>query len=276
MATSAFLESILPQNKLSGTKILIPNFKKTNINSKQQQMKSPIYLTLVLLLFTTAIQAQNFDEPKNVAIPDEETKTATKAEEKVTPNVAAVAVAMEKVFYINAKRAGLTEEKTKDLITIIDERNQVLKDLDTRKKQANAPFSIEDPGTLFNFKIKEARNQYAKKISQLVTYKQYCYFVVDNYREEAIEKAKPEYMQLSKNNPDLTKDQKMKLYKLIYSYHLNQLLTNSYLSFDTNLLKPKLGVLRFNFEKEFAKTCKEYNVKTTEIKGSNSNDFQWN
>lgn len=239
-------------------------------------MKKPIYLTLVLLLFTAGIQAQNFDEPKNATIPDEETKTTPKSAEKELPNASVVAAAMEKVFYVNAKRAGLTDEKTKDLIKIINERNQVLKDLDTRKKQANAPFSIEDPGTLFNFKIKEARNQYAKKISQLITYNQFGYFVVDNYRDEAIEKAKPEYMQLSKSNPDLTKDQKMKLYKLIYSYHLNQLLTNAYLSFDTNLLKPKLGVLRFNFEKEFAKTCKEYNVKTTESKQSSSNNFQWN
>ncbi|POY39796.1 hypothetical protein C3L50_08170 [Flavobacterium alvei] len=237
-------------------------------------MKRLIYLAILLL--ATAIQAQNFDEPKNASIPDEETKTATKSAEKEPHNASVVAAAMEKVFYINAKRAGLTDDKTKDLIKIIDERNQVLKDLDTRKKQANAPFSIEDPGTLFNFKIKEARNRYAKKISQLVTYNQYCYFVVDNYREEAIEKAKPEYMQLSKGNPDLTKDQKQKLYKLIYSYHLNQLLTNSYLSFDSNLLKPKLGVLRFNFEKEFAKTCKEYNVKVNESKGSTSNGFQWN
>lgn len=239
-------------------------------------MKRPIYMTLAILLLTTAIQAQNFDEPKNIAIPEEETKTDTKTEEKANPNAAVVAAAMEKAFYMNAKRANLTDEKTQELIKIINERNQVLKDLDTRKKQANAPFSVEDPGTLFNFKIKEARNYYAKKVSELIPYKQFCYFVVDNYREEAIEKAKPDYNQLSKNNPDLTKDQKMKLYKLIYSYHLNQLLTNAYLSFDTNLLKPKLGVLRFNFEKEFAKTCKEYNVKTTESKATASNDFQWN
>lgn len=237
-------------------------------------MKILIYLAILLLTIT--IQAQNFDEPKNATIPDEETNTTTKSTEKISPNGTVVAVAMEKVFYINAKRAGLTDEKTQELIKIISKRNQVLKDLDTRKKEANASFSIEDPGTLFNFKIKEARNYYAKKISQLITYNQFGYFVVDNYRDEATEKAKPEYMQLFKNNPDLTKDQKLKLYKLIYGYHLNQLLTNAYLSFDTNLLKPKLGVLRFNFEKEFAKTCIEFNVKTIEVKESASNDFQWN
>ncbi|WP_281636259.1 hypothetical protein [Flavobacterium marginilacus] len=239
-------------------------------------MKIPIYLTLAVLLFATRVQSQNFDEAKNVNVPSEETKTNTKSDGKQIPNISVVTASMEKVFYINAKRAGLTEENTKDLIKIIEERNQVLKDLDNRKKLANGAFSVEDPGTLFNFKIKEARNFYAKKISQLITYNQFGNFVVDNYRDEATEKAKPEFMQLSKNNPDLTKDQKLKLYKLIYSYHLNQLLTNAYLSFDSNLLKPKLGVLRFNFEKEFAKTCKEFNVKTAEVKEAASNDFQWN
>lgn len=240
-------------------------------------MKKIIYSALVVLLSTTAIQAQNFDESKNVTLPDEETNvTAGKSMEKELPNTNATAAAMEKVFYLNAKRADLTEEKSKALLKIIDERNKVLKDLDTKKKQANATFSIEEPGTFFNFKIKEARNFYARKISELITYKQYCYFVVDNYREEAVRKATQEYSQLIKNNPDLIKEQKIKLFKIIYNFHLNQLMTSAYLSFDTYLQKPKLGVLRFNFEKEFAKTCKELNIKTAESNESNKNDFQWN
>lgn len=239
-------------------------------------MKTPICLMMMILLYTSAILAQNFDEPKKLTIPEDETTTVAKSTENVEPNTSAVAIAMEKIFYANAKRAELTDEKTQELIKIINERNKVLKDLDSGKKQAETSFSIQDPGTLYNFKIKEARNLYAKRISYLITYKQFCYFVVDNYREEAIEKAKLEYNQLNKNNPDLTKEQKLKLYKLIYSYHLNQLLTNAYLSFDSNLLKPKLGVLRFNFEKEFAKTCQEFNIKTAEPKGATNNNFQWN
>lgn len=237
-------------------------------------MKKTIYLAI--FLFATAIQAQNFEESKKTAIPDEETNANAKSAEKESPNASVIAAAMEKVFYINAKRAELTDEKTQELIKIINERNQVLKDFDTQKKKANGPYCVEDPGTFFNFKIKNARNLYAQKISNLITYKQFCYFVVDNYREEAIENSKTEYYQLSNNNPNLTKDQKTNLYKLIYNYHLNQLLTSAYLSFDSNLLKPKLGVLRFKFEKEFANTCKEYNIKTSEANVSNKNDFQWN
>jgi hypothetical protein len=236
-------------------------------------MKTPIYRTLAFLLLTTAgIQAQNFDEPKKVTVPDEKSATEKVVENRLSNSTDS----SEKVFYENAKRAELTEEKTQQLLKIIQERNIVLKDLENKKKQADASFSIQDPGTLYNFKINQARNQYAKKISRLLTYNQYCYFIVDTYREEAKEDSRLEFFQLLKSNPDLTKEQKLKLYKPIYSYHLNQLLTTAYFSFDKNLQKPKLGVLRFNFEKEFAKICQENNIKTAEPKEANSNNFQWN
>lgn len=244
-------------------KFQIPNSKKTFIHA-------------VLLLITIATQAQNFEDPIKPNIPEEITNNTVKSPENIVTDPNAIAIAMEKAFYKNAKLAGLTDEKTQELIKIINERNQVLKDLDTRKKQANAAFSIQDPLTLYNLKIKEARNEYTRKISSMITYNQYCYFIVDDYREEVKEKSDLEYLQLSKNNPHLTKDQKLKLHKLIYNYYLNKTLTAVYFSFDTNIQKPKLGFLRFNFEKEFAAISKEYNIKIGESKQSNSNNFQWN
>lgn len=187
-----------------------------------------------------------------------------------------IEAAIKQKFYENAAHAGLSETKTKEILKIIEERNQVIKDLDTKKKQVHAPYSIQDPGTLYNFKINNARNQYARKINTALTYKEYCAFAIEDYNSEAQENAKPEYEQLINNNGNLTDNQKKKLSGFVYNYHLNLLLTTAYYSYDKTLQKPKLGILRFNFEKEFKKMCKEYNIKTSEGGEGNTNGFEWN
>lgn len=212
-------------------------------------MKKKIFQILVLLLFVNTMEAQNTIE-SNKSTKDQ--------------------------FYENVKKAGLSETKTTELLKIIDERNRVLKDLDTKKKQADAPYSIQDPGTLYNFKINNARNYYAKKINSLLTYKEYCEFAVDDYKNEAQENAKIEYEQLIHNNTNLTEKQKKDFYRLVYNYHLNQFLITAYYSYDKTQQKPKLGILRFNFEKELKKMCTEYNIKVHESSGENTNGFQWN
>lgn len=236
MAMSAFLELTAKPSKLNGTK----HFIKITTT-----MKKKVFQILTLLLFINGMQAQNSVETKER-------------------------------FYKNAAKAGLTEEKTKELLKIIDERNQVLKDLDTKKKQADAPYSIQDPGTLYNFKINNARNYYAKKINSSLTYQEYSEFAFEDYKNEAIANAKIEYEPLVTNNPDLTDSQKKKLYELLYQYHLDQLLTTAYYSFDKTMQKPKLGILRFKFEREFKKLSTEYNLKTTETANKNTNGFEWN
>lgn len=217
--------------------------------SKKTAMKQKAFQIVALLLFINGMQAQNNNEPKN------NTKDR---------------------FYENVKKAGLTEIKTIELLKIIEERNKVLKDLDTKKKQADAPYSIQDPGTLYNFKINNARTYYAKKINSLLTYKEYAEFTVEEYKNEAQENTKIEYEQLINNNTGLTEKQKKNLYLFIYNYHLNQFLTTAYYGFDKTQQKPKLGILRFNFEKEFKKLSKEYSLKVYEASGENTNGFQWN
>jgi hypothetical protein len=229
-------------------------------------MKKQASMICIIFFFMTGLQAQNFEE-SNVA--DGEMYTATE-KEKLTES------ATKQKFYESAKRAGLTETKTNELLKIIADRNRVLKDLDTKKKEANAPYSIQDPGTLYNFKINNARNYYARKINVLLTYKEYCDFAVENYNIEAGGNAKTEYQQLIQNNTNLNESQKKKIWRFLYNYHLNQLLTSAYYSYDKTLQKPKLGILRFNFEKEFKKVCKEYNIKTSEGGEGNTNSFEWN
>lgn len=203
-------------------------------------------------------------------------QSENKIKSTTSENNNAAESAIKNRFYQNAKLADLSAEKTEELLKLIDERNKVLKDLDTKKKQAEAPFSIQDPGTLYNFKINEARNYYAKKINYKLTYKQFCFFAADDYQQEAKDSAEIDYSQVIENNPNLSLEQKKQLYNLIYNYHLDKYLTTGYFSFDKTLQKPKLGIVRFNFEKEYIKICKEFNIKISKSNNPSNNNFQWN
>jgi hypothetical protein len=226
-------------------------------------MKNPIYPLLALLFLTIGMMAQSISANKKQS-QSEDKKNATAIENQ-----------MKTKFYEKAKQANLTQEKTEELVGLIEERNKVLKDLNAKKNNADLSFSIQDPVTMLNNKITDAQNQYAQKILKALTYEEFSHFVRDDYDQEAAESAKVEFFKLIQKKPDLTKGQKVKIIELFYNYHLNQLLYNDYLRFDTSLQMPKLKALKFTFEKELAKICKEYGINFTAPTGTNSNDFQW-
>jgi len=240
-------------------------------------MKTTICLIIPVFLLVTLVQAQSVAQSNNTRISlDSIDINDVESKESSLVDKNDMKTEMSKVFYENIKRAGLSQEKTNELIKIIQERNKSLKYLDTWKEQYDDSYTLEDRGTLYNFKANACRNLYAKKINSLLTYQEYCCFIVDEYREEANENSKLEYQQLLKSNPSLSKEQKIKLYNLIYNYHLNQCLTKIYLSFDRRLQKTTLGVLKVNFEKDFAKMCKEFNIKKTDPKETKNNNFKRN
>lgn len=217
-------------------------------------MKTRFYFILILFAATLSLQAQK----------------------SFKPNTAVIADSLKTVFYKNAKSAALTPEKTKELLKIIDERNVVIANFIAKRERYNAPFNVQDPWVMYNYKIDQAQKYYIKKITDILSYQEYSYFVVVNFREEAEQKSRLEYKQLLDSNPNLNDEQKVKLYDLINSYQLNLLITTAYYNSDKTLQKAKQGALTFNFEKEFAKTCKEFNIKIDKLKESSANNFQWN
>jgi hypothetical protein len=217
-------------------------------------MKATIYLILLSIFSSASLQAQKVTQPNTTAIAD----------------------SLKTVFYKDAKRAGLTTEKTKELLKIIDERNKVIADFDAKKKRYYAPFSVMDPDVAYTYKIDIAQKLYAKKIKNLLNYEQYFQFIDFYFRDEAEQKAKEEMYQLTIGNPALTDEQKIKLYDLIYNHYLNFKVSYSYYNGDFNLQKSKQAGLTFVFEKRFAEMCKEFNIKIEKIRESSANNFQWN
>jgi hypothetical protein len=239
-------------------------------------MITRIRLIIPVLLLVTVVQAQTVVQSNDTHISLDSININVESKESSLVDKNAVKAEMSKVFYENAKRAGLSQEKINEIIKIIQERNKILKDLDIWKEQYDDNYTLEDRGNLYNFKANAYRNLYSKKINNLLTYQEYCYFIVDEYREVANENSKLEYQQVLKSNPSLSKEQEIELYDLIYNYHLNECLTKIYLSFDRTLQYPRLGVLRVNFEKNFAKMCKKFNIKTTDPKETKNNNFKRN
>ncbi|WP_310559797.1 hypothetical protein [Flavobacterium sp.] len=217
-------------------------------------MKTTFYLFLTLFFITISLQAQ---------------KT-------VKPNTAAIADSLKTIFYQNAKFAKLTDKKTNELLKIIDERNKVVAGFIAKRERHNAPFNVQDPWVMYNYKIDQAQKYYAKKINNLLSYAEYAQFVIVNFKEEAELNSKLELKQVLDSNPNLTKEQQQQLYNLIFEYQLNLLMTGGYYNFDQMLQKSKKGAWSFTFEKEFAKTCKEFNIKIDKLKESSANNFQWN
>jgi hypothetical protein len=236
-------------------------------------MKNKITIALLFLLVSSIAMAQSKETP---------TKTNSKSESSTNPIVESSsaneketdAEAKQK-FLDRAKKAGITDEQINQILMLISKRAEELRALTAENKKANSTYSILEPGEQYSTKMKLVRNKYTKLINTSMTYQQFCAMMVDDFRNQGHENSKLEFIQLIKANPSLTKEQQVKLYDTIYNFHLNELLTTSYLSFDLTLQKPKLGSLRFEFEKTFANLCKEYNIKTANDKETN-NSFQWN
>lgn len=178
-------------------------------------------------------------------------------------------------FLDKAKKAGIPEEKIDQILLLMSKRGEEMRALTAENKKANSAFSILEPGEQYSAKMRIVRNRYAKLINMSMSYQQFCAMMVDDFRDQGHENSKIEFLQLIRDNPDLTKEKQKKIYDTIYNFHLNELLTISYLSFDQTLQKPKLGSLRFEFEKSFSALCKEYKIKTAATNEVN-NSFQWN
>lgn len=236
-------------------------------------MKNKITIAFLFLLTSSVAIAQDKVHSKKTNLPTEKTANLI-SESNSTTGTETDAEAKQK-FFDKAKKAGIPDEKVNQILVFISKRGEELRALTAENKKANSTYSILEPGEQYSAKMRIVRNRYAKLINTSMTYPQFGAMMVDDFRDQGHENSKLEFMQLIRSNPGLTKEQQVKLYDTIYNFHLNELLTTSYLSFDQTLQKPKLGSLRFEFEKTFASLCKEYNIKTASSNDAN-NSFQWN
>lgn len=238
-------------------------------------MKNKITIALLFLLTTSITIAQDAENTKKTSTPNQ-SPTGVITEKSVEKKQSKESADLEakQRFIDKAKNAALTVEKTNEILTLISKRAEELKSL-TAEYKKNGDYSVMEPTELYNSKMRAVRNRYLKLINTSLTYIEFAAMMVDDYRAQANENSKLEFKQLVNANPKLSKEQLTKIYETIYNFHSNELMTKAYLSFDVTLQKPRLGILRFEYEKAFASLCKEYNIKTATTTETN-NSFQWN
>ena len=149
-----------------------------------KKMKNPIYSVLSLLFLSTIMVAQGVANKK---------QSQSESEKKAI----AIEKEMREKFYEKAKQANLNKEKTDELVNLIDERNRVMKELHSKKSIAELSFSVQDPHIMLNNKITYTQNQYDQKIIKALTYEQFSQFVFDDYKEDAGESAKNEFLKIA-------------------------------------------------------------------------------
>ncbi|NJB82056.1 hypothetical protein [Wenyingzhuangia aestuarii] len=182
----------------------------------------------------------------------------------------------EKSFYEKAQKAGLNNNKTERLLELIKERNEALTNYKQSQKQEHqtALFSLTETSEIKKpFIIKK---EFAQKLNDLLTYKEYISFVGQEFRKKSLNQAKKETKEII-GNKELSEEQIKELHKLIYLYHFNQNISKSYYAHDKQLLKQKLGVLTYRFEKEYQKLAKELELQPSQnSKKIDNRTFQWN
>lgn len=233
-------------------------------------------IILVLLATSFAVAQNKESKPNNNQIKENKAPLIADSKVEIPPTTGAETDEEAKQKFLEkATKAGIPDQTITHILLLIAKRGEELRALTAENKKTNSTYSILEPGEQYSNKMRAVRNNYTKLINTAMTYQQYGAMMVDTYRDQANQDSKLEFLQLMQANPNLTQEQQIKLYETIYNFHLNQLLATSYLSFDLTLQKPKLGTLRFEFEKTFANLCKEYNIKTAATNTAN-NSFQWN
>lgn len=238
-------------------------------------MTHKITIALLFFLTTSITIAQDAENAKKPSLPSQ-SPTGVITEKSVEKKQSKESADLEakQRFVDRAKKTGLPDEKITGILSLISKRAEELKAL-TAEYKKNGDYSVMEPTELYNSKMRAVRNRYLKLINTSLTYFEFAAMMVDDYRAQANENSKLEFKQLISANPKLSKEQQTNIYETIYNFHSNELMTAAYLSYDVTLQKPRLGILRFEYEKTFASLCKEYNIKiaaATEI----NNSFQWN
>jgi hypothetical protein len=233
-----------------------------------QKLSGSVIAMVFLGLFSSA-QAQIIDTNK----PHDDNAQAINVKEK---SAMISTDSLKNVFYQNASIAKLQEKKISALLKIIDQRNRTITRYHSKRNQHSPAFAVQHPELMYDYKIEQLQKFYAKKISTLLSYNEYCVFVAKDYKTDAEENTKFEFSQLVESYPDLTSEQKAKLFKILFDYHLNLILISNYYYFDTSLQKSKNGVLTFQFEKKLEETCKELKIKIDKLKDIKSSIYQWN
>ncbi len=177
-------------------------------------------------------------------------------------------------FYKKAEKAGLNEEKTVAVWTLLEEKKAALEAIKASRKAEKSSVGFDFSEASSNRTNGEIKKEFAEKLSKTLTQKEYAKLLGSNFKKKAEKDAGKELKGILEGY-SLTEEQEKELSKKVLQYHLNKLVTGAYYSYNKKLNKQKQSVLRYRYEKDYIALMKSYDVEITQKKKANNTMFQW-
>lgn len=176
-------------------------------------------------------------------------------------------------FVKKAKKAGLDKAKIEEVLALINTRNSALETLKKSKNKEEDLFAISEASP--EKSAKEIKIEFSQKLIKILNYKEFRVIIGDDFVKKSKNQAQKEVKTLV-GDKELNEEQSKDLFNLVYGYYFNQNITKAYYNHNKQLLKQKLGVLTYRFEKSYLKLAKEQGIETGGHKKIDNRTFQWN
>ncbi len=174
-----------------------------------------------------------------------------------------------------AKKAFLTEEQIKKLISLIAKRDDKIAAYPSIWAKNNAKYALNfhDKAT----SKEEAHRQFKEDLANLITLNQFNAMFKDQLEEQIKRDAYNHLKQAGKvyNFNKLSFEQKESLKALLLKYNTNKKMYTEYYEYDWTLRTQKLRVLQFRFEKDYKRMLTNFGVTISTTKKSGTKGFDW-
>lgn len=211
-------------------------------------MKNP---TLIITFFMSMLLNLNAQEATS-----EEEVLNQEAEARIETKIRA-----------KAKKAGLADIKTEQLLQLVFKRNT-----DYRKAENNA----DDEKTAKDVKkeTSKVKKAFSRELVKLINKQQFLIIFGDDLKPKAKKKAKKELKVILKKHP-LTEVQQKEIYKGVYLYHLYDTMDRLYYYASKNKRRRAKYMLRSKFRKDYQNLMNSYGIEANPVKKANNITFLW-
>ncbi len=164
-------------------------------------------------------------------------------------------------------------EKISKVIALVRKRIKDLEALKDEKKQTAGALEIYTADSKMT-KLK-VENEFSKKISNILNYKQFAVLFGDNFKKNIVKNSGAQTQIIFNSYDELTDKQKKEIKTLVYNYFYKEEILKNFYRYDKKLYKQKSKANQFRFEKNYTDLLKSYNIKAGDVKSINNNTFQW-
>ncbi|WP_303315440.1 hypothetical protein Q4Q34_15185 [Flavivirga abyssicola] len=170
-----------------------------------------------------------------------------------------------------AIEAGLDENRTQQLISLVKNKNLAIEENKTKKIASTFSDLFQD--STYDTR-KAIIAQFGRDVSGMLSKKEFAIIFADRFRATAKKDTKEQLASIFKTHK-LNKEQQQKVHELVYGYFLNKAIANVYYKHQGLLKKQKLSVLRYRFEKNYLELMTSFDIKIDHPTKADDRTYKW-